>query len=639
LQKDINNILTILLIASFISPAWATTVLVEAENFDDLDGWVIDQQSMHQMGSPYLLAHGLGIPVKNATTTINFPLIGTYSVWVRTKNWTAPWNVSGAPGKFRLLVQTKPLETVFGTEGSDWHWQDGGFVEIKKKTVKLTLKDLTGFDGRCDAIVFTNDRGFVPPNQVSRLAEFRRKSLGLSKKPPDAGNFDLVVVGGGIAGTCSSISAARLGLKVALIQNRSVLGGNNSSEVRVGLSGHINKPPYPALGNIVKEIAPIGHYDLRQAKKDPNKPYNKMLLEKYAERIGKHNAQPAHFYEDDKKLAVVKAEKNITLFLNTHAFKVEKEDDRIVAVIAKHTKNSKELRFPAMLFADCTGDGTIGYLAGADYRYGRESKEQTSESWAPQQPDNMTMGTSVQWYSTEENKPVAFPNCPWALKFTEQSCQYTDKGEWNWETGFFKHQINDFESIRDYAFRAVYGNWAFLKNQSKKKAEYANKKLSWVAYIGGKRESRRLLGDIILQQQDIEQNKAYPDAAVTLTWTIDLHYPDPKNSRYFAGEEFRSIAKFKRYPNNAYPMPYRCLYSRNIENLFMAGRNISVTHVALGAVRVQKTTGMMGEVIAMAASLCKKYNTTPRGVYQNHLDELKKLMKKGIGKTKKYNTN
>jgi len=628
-----------LLIASFISPAWATTVLVEAENFDDLGGWVIDQQSIDQMGSPYLLAHGLGIPVKDAATTVNFPITGTYRVWVRTKDWTAPWNVSSAPGKFRLIVQAKPLETIFGTEGSKWHWQDGGYVEIKKKTVKLTLNDLTGFEGRCDAILFSNDRGFIPPNQIKSLAEFRKKSLELSKKPPDAGNFDLVVVGGGIAGTCSSISAARLGLKVALIQDRPVLGGNNSSEVRVGLSGHINKNPYPALGNIVKEIAPIGLYDLRQAQKDPNKPYNKMLLEKYAERIGKHNAQPAHFYEDDKKLAVVKAEKNIALFLNTHAFKVEKENDRIIAVIAKHIRTGKESRFPAMLFADCTGDGTIGYLAGADYRYGRESKEQTSESWAPQKPDNMTMGTSVQWYSTEENKPVAFPNCPWALKFTEQSCQYTDKGDWNWETGFFKHQINDFESIRDYTFRAVYGNWAFLKNQSKKKARYANKKLAWVAYIGGKRESRRLLGDIILHQQDIEQNKPWPDAAVTMTWTIDLHYPDPKNSRYFPGEEFRSIAEFKKYPNNAYPLPYRCLYSRNIENLFMAGRNISVTHVALGAVRVQKTTGMMGEVIAMAASICKKYNTTPRRVYQNQLDELKKLMKKGIGKTKNYATN
>ena len=628
-----------MLIASFISPAWATTVLVEAENFDDLGGWVIDQQSIDQMGSPYLLAHGLGIPVKDAATTVNFPITGTYRVWVRTKDWTAPWNVSSAPGKFRLIVQAKPLETIFGTEGSKWHWQDGGYVEIKKKTVKLTLNDLTGFEGRCDAILFSNDRGFIPPNQIKSLAEFRKKSLELSKKPPDAGNFDLVVVGGGIAGTCSSISAARLGLKVALIQDRPVLGGNNSSEVRVGLSGHINKNPYPALGNIVKEIAPIGLYDLRQAQKDPNKPYNKMLLEKYAERIGKHNAQPAHFYEDDKKLAVVKAEKNIALFLNTHAFKVEKENDRIIAVIAKHIRTGKESRFPAMLFADCTGDGTIGYLAGADYRYGRESKEQTSESWAPQKPDNMTMGTSVQWYSTEENKPVAFPNCPWALKFTEQSCQYTDKGDWNWETGFFKHQINDFESIRDYTFRAVYGNWAFLKNQSKKKARYANKKLAWVAYIGGKRESRRLLGDIILHQQDIEQNKPWPDAAVTMTWTIDLHYPDPKNSRYFPGEEFRSIAEFKKYPNNAYPLPYRCLYSRNIENLFMAGRNISVTHVALGAVRVQKTTGMMGEVIAMAASICKKYNTTPRRVYQNQLDELKKLMKKGIGKTKNYATN
>jgi len=601
--------LSILLFATlllpFVSLAKAQTILVEAEAFNNHGGWVVDQQFMDQMGSPFLLAHGLGEPVKDATTNVEFPAAGKYHVWLRTRNWVAPWKAPAAPGRFQLLINGRALKIIFGTEGSKWHWQDGGTVEITNKQVTLTLNDLTGFEGRCDAIIFTTDTDLVLPNEGEQMAAFRRKTLGLPDQPQDAGNFDLVVVGGGIAGTCTAISAARLGLDVALIQNRPVLGGNNSSEVRVHLNGKINLLPYPALGNVVREI-------------DSGK---------------RGNAQPASNYDDQKKLHVVRAEKNIHLFLNMHAFKVEKQGSRIVAVVTKHIENSRELRFTAPLFADCTGDGTIGYLAGADYRMGRESREQTGESLAPEKSDCMTMGTSVQWYSVQTEKPTTFPDCPWALQFNEQSCQHLTRGDWDWETGMYHDQITEFEYIRDYALRAVYGNWAFLKNNSRDKAKYADRKLEWVAYIGGKRESRRLLGDVILKQQDVQQQRKFPDAFVTTTWTFDLHYPDPENSRHFPGAEFRSIARFTRI--DPYPIPYRCLYSRNIDNLIMAGRCISVTHVALGTVRVMRTCGMMGEVIGMAASLCKKHNTSPRGIYQYHLDELKELAKRGLGKTSK----
>jgi len=600
------RILSVVLFGVFLVPAvsatGAQTVLVEAESFENLGRWVVDQQFMDQMGSPFLLAHGLGEPVQDATTTVKFPAAGKYRVWVRTRDWVAPWKAPDTPGKFQLLINGQALETVFGTEGGQWHWQDSETVEIRKKRAVISLHDLTGFEGRCDAIVFTSDVNFTPPNKGKKMATFRRKVLGLPDKPEDAGQFDLVVVGGGIAGTCTAVSAARLGLGVALIQNRPVLGGNNSSEVRVHLSGKANLPPYPALGNIVGELD-SGH---------------------------RGNARPASNYDDDKKLRIVRAEKNIHLFLNMHAFRVEKQGNRIVAVIAKHIENSRELRFPAALFADCTGDGTVGYLAGADYRMGRESKDETGESLAPEKNDKMTMGASVMWYCEEMETNSPFPDCPWALRFDEESCQHATRGDWNWETGMNHDQITEFEYIRDYSFRAIYGNWAFQKNYSRDKAKYANEKLAWVAYIGGKRESRRLLGDVILQQQDIEQHKEFPDACVTTTWSIDLHYPDPKNSRLFPGREFRSIARQARI--EPYPIPYRCLYSRNIRNLMMAGRNISVTHVALGTIRVQRTTGMMGEVIAMAASLCEKHKTDPRGVYQEHLEELKKLMTRGVGR-------
>jgi len=597
-----GKLLLVTLLLSFASITPAQTILVEAEAFTDHGGWVVDQQFMDQMGSPYLLAHGFGQPVADAVTNVSFPTPGTYRVWVRTRDWVAPWKAKGAPGRFQLLVDGAPLNTLFGTEGADWHWQQGGTVRITNRQTTIALHDLTGFEGRCDAIIFTIDSNFVPPNAGEQMAAFRRQTLGLSSQPKDAGNFDLVVVGGGMSGTCAAVSAARLGLQVALIQNRPVLGGNNSSEVRVHLGGQINLPPYPAIGDVVRELDP-GHQG---------------------------NARPAQFYDDNRKMSVVQAEENIHLFVNMHAYKVEKQGDRIAAVVAKHILDSSEWRFRAPLFVDCTGDGTIGYLAGADYRMGRESKEETGESMAPEKPDKMTMGTSVMWYSAQSNQSEIFPLCPWALQFTEESCQNVTRGEWDWEAGLNRDQITEFEFIRDYSFRAIYGNWAFQKHRSRNKSKYQKLKLDWVAYIGGKRESRRLLGDIILQQQDIQSRKRFSDSFVTSTWSIDLHYPDPKNSKYFPGEEFRTICEQPKI--KPYPIPYRCLYSRNIPNLMMAGRCISVTHVALGTVRVMRTCGMMGELVGMAASLCKQYNTDPRGVYQNHLSRLKQIAKRGVGK-------
>ncbi len=597
-----RTLLVLAVVACFAATASAETVYIEAEGFDDMGGWVVDTLAMDQIGSSYALAHGMGVAVKDAETTVTLPKAGTYRVWVRTRNWVAPWDVDGAPGRFKLLVNGKPLKTVFGSSGADWHWQDGGTVEIADKKTTLALRDLTGFDGRCDAILLTTDLNFTPPNEAEALAEFRRKALGLSDGPEDAGRFDLVVVGGGMAGTCAAISAARLGLQVALIQNRPVLGGNNSSEVRVHLQGRIHLPPYPRLGDVVDELD--------------------------SGRQG--NAKPAEYYGDAKKLRIVREQENLHLFLNTHAYKVEKREGRMAAVIARHTRTGKDLRFAGPLFVDCTGDGTIGFLAGADYRMGRESRAETGESLAPEKADDMTMGMSVQWYSVPTDEPSPFPECPWAVEFDEKSCQRVMMGEWDWETGMNRDQVVEAEQIRDYALRVVYGNWSFLKNHARDKAKYAKRRLGWVAYIGGKRESRRLLGDVILQQQDIEEQREFPDACVTTTWTIDLHYPAPENTKHFPGREFRSIAKHRKI--KPYAIPYRCLYSRNVPNLFMAGRDISVTHVALGTVRVMRTTGMMGEVVGMAASLCVKKDTTPRGVYENHLDELKSLMQRGVGK-------
>src|SRR5262245_33317570 len=186
----------------------ARALLIEAEQFEDCGGWVLDQQLMDQMGSSYLLAHGLGDPVRDATTEAQLPAPGRYRVWVRTRDWVAPWKAPGAPGRFQLLIEGKPLPVTFGTEGAEWHWQDGRVVEMGN-TARIALHDLTGFEGRCDAILFCQDLKFQPPNELAALTKFRRQMLGFPSKPESAGIFDLVVVGGGLAGTCAALSAAR----------------------------------------------------------------------------------------------------------------------------------------------------------------------------------------------------------------------------------------------------------------------------------------------------------------------------------------------------------------------------------------------------------------------------------------------
>lgn len=595
--------LTILFVSGNILAQKHQTVLVETESFENKGGWVVDQQFMDEMGSPYLMAHGLGIAVADASTTVEFPKTGKYYLHVRTKNWAARWSDNEAPGQFEIIVNGKTVNHVFGTKEKEWNWVKGREIQIDQKETVIALHDLTGFNGRCDALIFTTDPYYKPVNDVEQLSEFRRKMLGLSKKPSNAGNFDLVVVGGGMGGICTAISAARLGVKVALVQNRPILGGNNSSEVRVHLGARIRQEPWPNLGNLVNEIGP--------------------------ERGG--NAQPKDYYEDDRKMKAVLAEENISLFLNCHANEVVTKGSKIKSVIAQNIETNERLIFNAPLFADCTGDGTIGALAGAEYMQGRESKSTFGEQTAPEIEDNLTMGASVQWFSEKHDEPKPFPNIKWGLEMDDKKSHAITKGDWDWETGMGIDQTKDFERVRDYGMLVVFSNWSFIKNHSKVKKKFANEQLKWVAFVAGKRESRRLVGDYVLTENDLRNRNVYPDGTAPTTWSMDLHYPHPENSKMFPDAPFRSIAKhIQIYP---YPIPYRCLYSKNIDNLFMAGRQISVSHVALGTVRLMRTIGMMGEVVGMAASICKEEKTSPRGVYENHFSKMEELMFKGVGNT------
>ena len=560
-------------------------VLVEAESFESHGGWKLDTQFIQEMGSPYLLAHGLGRPVDDAETTVEFKEGGSYRIYVRTKDWVAQWKAPGTPGRFQLSVNGKKVDTEFGTRGEKWSWHDGGVVEIPAGKVKLGLHDLTGFDGRCDAILFTSGET-EPPSDTAVLASWRRKLLNLPEKPIESDPYDLVVIGGGYSGVGAALSAARMGCKVALIQDRPVLGGNGSSEVRVWSMGLIRRGKYPRIGEIVEEFCD-------HATKSP----------------GRHEE-----FEDEKKEAIVAAEANIDLFLNHHAFRVEASDNWINAVHAFDTRTSAVRRFTGQLFADCTGHGTIGYLADADW----------------EMEDKGRMGMSNMWAWDESEEERTYPETPWALQLSMKDFPYPrdHHGQWFWESGFDKDPLGDSEAIRDWNLRAVYGAFNAMKNGDGSD-DHKNAWLTWVAFIGGPRESRRLMGDVVLNQDDVVSKKDFPDGCVPSTWSIDLHYPKKQYIGKFEANPFISIAVHDRRIDRSfgYPVPYRCFYSRNIGNLFMAGRCISVTHQALGTTRVMKTCGMMGEVVGKAACICVQHNCTPREVYQRYFDELQVLMR------------
>ena len=306
----------------------ADRILLEAEAFSDKGGWQIDQQFMDIMGSPYIIAHGMGRPVQDAETVFNVQQTGTYNVYVRTYNWTSPWYKGKGPGSFCVVINGKRL-SISGDTEKTWTWTHVGQSALKKGVCKIALQDMTGFDGRCDAIYLTNDND-VPPSAAPD--SWRRQ---LNPIQTTSQHYDFVVIGGGVGGMCTAVSAARLGLKVALVNNRPVWGGNNSSEIRVHLGGLVEVGNYPNLGRMLCEFGPS--------------------------RGG--NAKPKDYYEDAKKDSFLKAEPNVTLLPNYHAVRVEKQGSKISEVIIRHIESGHQIILEAPLFADCTGDANIGYSA------------------------------------------------------------------------------------------------------------------------------------------------------------------------------------------------------------------------------------------------------------------------------------
>ena len=577
--------------------------MVLATTFADKGDWTVEQQFVLQMGSSYLLAHGIGTPLaKDAVTTVNVPADGNYNILVRTKNWTKHWSDGPTPGIFEVHIDGQSDGVTYGTDSVNWYWQRGGKVALTAGEHTIALHDLTGFDGRCDAVILTTE-DYTPTESLEEYFALREALLG-KRVVEDKGSYDFVVVGGGISGICAALAASRLGLKVALIQDRYVLGGNNSSEVRVGLGGQINIDPYPSLGYLLNEIGP--------------------------DRIG--NARGAHHYQDEKKMNVVLAEKNISLFMGYTVIEVEKDGDRITSVVAQEATAQNHIKISGNYFSDCTGDAHLGFMAGAECRMGREARDEFNERLAPEKADDMTMGVSIEWYCEDWNTPCTFPDSlDWGLRLDEYTVEPVHRANWYWEVGMMDDQVADAEKIRDYGMYVAYSTFSYCKNRYSKKEDWTCTHLTWVSHVSGKRESRRIMGDYILREQDLTRPIRHQDETCTTTWRIDQHYPMEKNSKDYPNQEWLSYGVLT--PIDFYALPYRCFYSKDISNMFMAGRNISVTHIALGSTRVMRTCGLIGEVVGMAAAVCVRRQAMPRDVYTTYFEDLKELMRKGTGRT------
>lgn len=405
-------------------------------------------------------------------------------------------------------------------------------------------------------------------------------------------NADLVIAGGGMAGTCAAITAARAGIKVILVQDRPVLGGNASSEIRLwilGATSHMgNNNRWAREGGVIDEILVENLYR--------NKEGNPLIL-------------------DTILLEKVTNESNITLFLNTMVYEVNKKEERVIQSIkAFCSQNSTEYELSAPLFCDASGDGIISFLAGASFRMGAESKEEFGENLAPQNGYGELLGHSIYFYSKRVEKPVKFVPPAYALKDIKQIPRHKalnpkDDGCRLWwiEYGGRNDTVHDTELIKWELWRVVYGVWHYIKN-SGEFDDVDNLTLEWVGTIPGKRESRRFEGHYMLTQRDVINQTTFDDAVAFGGWALDLHPADGIYSELPGCNQWHS--------KGIYQIPYRCYVSKDIDNLFYVGRIISTTHVAFGSSRVMATCALGAQAVGMAAVICKKNKLLPQQLIQ-----------------------
>ncbi|MEU6559504.1 FAD-dependent oxidoreductase [Nocardia nova] len=583
-------------------------LLVQATDFEDRGGWVLDSQFQAQMGASYLLAHGLGVPVADARATVEVPQAGDYHVWVRTKDWVP----SHHPGRFAVTIGGSTLAKEFGASGQDWSWERAGTVHLSPGATRVDLHDLTGFDGRCDAI-FLSLSDVPPPDGSDAVARaWRRRLRGLPDTPTHAGDFDVVFVGGGVTGAAGALAAARLGLRTALIHNRPVLGGNAS--VEIGLT------PRGETGPLVRELS--------------------------------------RRHPDGDLLArdVLEAEANVTMFTEHEVFDVVVDGRRVTAVDARDTRTGLEHRFFSPIVIDCSGTAIVGLLAGARTLFGNESASEYGEPSAPAEHLDQHHGHTVFFRTRESDEATSFPDVPWAEEvakdYANLNGQLLEPGQDNcpgpvagrfrtpdpeirrrmlvpathfWEYGQWLDPYTQGEHIRDHLLRAVYGTFANVKTIEPD--TYANLALDWVAFVAGQGEFRRYRGDYVLTENDIREHRHFPDAVAMNSGAFCLHYPIDENY------DFR-LRDWKWDTRDGLPfeVPFRCLYSADLDNVMMAGKHISVTHIAGSVTKFMGNGAQHAIATAAAAALCLEYDLTPRQICADHMDELRRTVA-GVAET------
>ena len=582
-------------------------MLIEAEDFDDYGGWVLDSQFDHEMGSPYLLAHGYGRPVDDASTTVELDQSGTYEVWVRAKDWVPAHH----PGRFELSLGAARLKGEFGANGQDWCWERAGSIKLEAGPLKVVLHDLTGFDARCDAIYISRNGGQPIEGAEPDARAWRRRLRGLPDEPTDEGPFDVVFVGGGVTGSVGALAAARLGLRVAVVQNRPVLGGNASIEIGIGPRGE--------KGSLVAEaIARKPDGDLQ---------------------IGQ----------------LLTAEPNATIYLHHQVFDLELNGRVIESIDAREALSGREIRIAASQFIDCTGTAILAVLAGIPTMFGVESADEFGESLAPPERLEQHHGHTVFFRTRMAEEPVDFPEVPWAIEvakdFADLGGQAIEPGTDNgdgpvveafrppsddsfaklarrlthyWEYGQWCDPYTEGEHIRDHLLRAIYGTMANVK--AMEPDQWANLEFDWVAHVAGQGEFRRYIGDYVLTETDIRKHAVFPDAVLKNSGAFCLHHPIHEDY------DFRLKSwTWDTRDDEPFDVPFRCLYAADLDNVMMAGKHISVTHVAGSVTKFMGNGAQHAIATAVAAVLCNKYAATPRSVHDHHLVELKALVEEVIG--------
>ena len=585
----------------------------DAADFQDYGGWALDTQHVGFMGSSYLIAQGTSKTVSDATLKLKAVKPGKYRLWVRSRNWIP----EHSPGTFGVAVNGTDSGKTFGAQKEKgWIWQDGGVHELSG-AVQLTLQDKTGLFGRCSSFVLTRDLTYQPPVDVEAFKNERARLSGVSNAIKRGDRYDVIVVGAGPSGGPAAIAAARTGAKTALVSNRPVLGGNASAEIGVPVQG--------------------------AAKKHPGKPVRETGIIEEAGRIELHGITDEEMTKLKANLNIsrsfktlVDAEPQLDLYENLWLEGVKKIGGRITEVILVDTLTGERKSLSGNLFIDCTGDAWLGHHAGADERVGREAFSEYEEEAAPEKADGYTMSGCLRvgrrnmrqvnfQLSSKHKTPQAYTPPPWlyelpaawlngrtgggSLESQHQRLASTAvRGTWWFEHPGDVDDLWDPEFARDELIRVNYTMWDYFKNHWEERDRLANYSLDQLGFMVGKRESRRLIGDLVLNANDAIENRQFDDVIAHTGWTLDVHHhlgilstegPFTINTKIPIGQ-----------------IPYRCLYSRNVDNLLMAGRCASVTHLALGTVRIEASCAVTGQAVGTAAGMALKYKTSPRGVYQ-----------------------